>query len=103
MDLVIPDPGLSLHEGAVDPWTKPQYAWYSRGIQEVRARQGPLERPFCDLTRRRAGRSCTRASADFFAEVETKKYKVHVRVFLSRYRGYAAARIAAARACARRR
>ena len=25
MDLVIPNPGLSLDEGAIDPWTKPQY------------------------------------------------------------------------------
>ena len=25
----------------------------------------------------------------FFAELEKKKYKLHVRVFLSRYRGYA--------------
>jgi excinuclease ABC subunit A len=30
-----------------------------------------------------------KAIHDAFAEVETKKYKVHVRVFLSRYRGYA--------------
>ena len=39
----------------------------------------------------------------FFAEVETKKYKVHVRVFLSRYRGYTECADCQGRGCARKR
>src|SRR5205807_2674701 len=27
LDLVIPNPGLTLSEGAIEPWTKPQYEW----------------------------------------------------------------------------
>ena len=27
LDLVIPNPGLTLDEGAIEPWTKPQYDW----------------------------------------------------------------------------
>ena len=47
-----------------------------------------LTTPFCDLTRR--GEAIVYAHVRrFFDELETKKYKLHVRVFLSRYRGYA--------------
>ena len=44
--------------------------------------------PFCDLTKEEQALVYDHVHK-FFAEVETKKYKVHVRVFLSRYRGYA--------------
>lgn len=87
MDLVIPDPSLSMEEGAVNPWTKPQYEWMA---DQFRARFGTKVRmrvPFCDL--RAAEKALViRAVREFFAEVEQKKYKVHVRVFLARYRGY---------------
>ncbi len=28
LGLIIPDPTVSIADGAVDPWTKPQYSWY---------------------------------------------------------------------------
>ena len=88
MDLVIPDPGLSLDEGAVDPWTKPQYERF--GIQFKKTSRGKVRSnvPYGDL-RPEEQAMVVQAIHDSFAEVETKKYKVHVRVFLSRYRGYA--------------
>jgi excinuclease ABC subunit A len=90
LDRVIPNPSLSVVEGAVDPWTKPQYSWYFE--EEVRKdaakRKVPLNVPFCDLKPEQK-RFIVDHVRLFFAEVETKKYKVHVRVFLSRYRGYA--------------
>jgi excinuclease ABC subunit A len=90
MDRVIPNPALSVDEGAVDPWTKPQYCWYFE--EEVRKdafkRKVPLNVPFCDL-KAADKRFIIDHVRRFFAEVESKKYKVHVRVFLSRYRGYA--------------
>ncbi len=90
LDRVIPNPTLSVVEGAVDPWTKPQYSWYFE--EEVRKdafkRKVPLNVPFCDLKPEHK-RFIVDHVRRFFAEVETKKYKVHVRVFLSRYRGYA--------------
>ena len=88
MDLVIPDKSLTIQQGAVDPWTKPQHAWY---LEEEfrRAAKGKvrLTVPFFEL------REDERALVydhirRYFREVENKKYKVHVRVFLSRYRGY---------------
>ncbi len=88
LDLVIPDPSLSLQRGAVEPWTKPQYEWYPAQFRKTSRTKVRWNVPFCDLTgeEQAAVREGIRA---FFAEVENKKYKVHVRVFLSRYRGYA--------------
>jgi excinuclease ABC subunit A len=85
---VIPNPGLSLDEGAVDPWTKPQYERF--GLQFKKSSRGKVRSnvPYGDLKAEEQA-IVVKAVHDSFAEVETKKYKVHVRVFLSRYRGYA--------------
>ena len=88
MDLVIPNPGLSLDEGAVDPWTKPQYERYSAPFRKSSRGKVRWNVPYADLDSEEQA-LVVKAIHDFFAEVETKKYKVHVRVFLSRYRGYA--------------
>lgn len=88
MGLAIPDTGLTLDEGAVDPWTKPQHDWYypdftkAAKIANVRCNF-----PFADLTDREKAFVYEHVRL-FFAEVEKKKYKVQVRVFLGRYRGY---------------
>ncbi len=88
MDLVIPNAGLSLEEGAVDPWTKPQYSWYGGHLKKLTRGKLRWNVPFADLKPEERA-IAYQGIRDFFAEVETKKYKVHVRVFLSRYRGYA--------------
>lgn len=98
MDLVIPDKNLSLDEGAVEPWTKPKgRSWLANFRKAARGRV-PFDVPFCELTDEEkdlvingagAGRSRIHGVRDLFAHLEEKKYKLHVRVFLSRYRGYA--------------
>lgn len=90
MDLVVPDRSRSLADGAVDPWNKPQYSWYYDEVFESKAQTGKvrLHVPYCELDAKERD-FVLRHVRRFFAEVETKKYKVHVRVFLSRYRGYA--------------
>jgi excinuclease ABC subunit A len=88
MDRVIPDQSLSLEEGAVDPWTKPKYrSWLGNFKKGARAAVR-LTTPFRNLSEdeREAVYAFIRR---FFDHLETKKYKLHVRVFLSRYRGYA--------------
>ncbi len=88
LDLVIPDRTLSLDQGAVEPWTRPLYDW---GYDEFkRAHKGMLrwKVPFADLNAEERA-LVAEGIRRFFSQVETKKYKVHVRVFLSRYRGYA--------------
>ena len=88
MELVIPDKSVTVQSGAVDPWTKPQYSWY---LEEDfrRAAKGKvrLNVPYFEL-RAEERAFLHEHIRKFFREVETKKYKVHVRVFMSRYRGY---------------
>jgi excinuclease ABC subunit A len=93
LDLIIPDPSLSLAEGAIDPWTKPQYRWNYGELKRLGRGKVRLDVPWMDLTgdERRFvldGDERFGGVYGFFREVEAKKYKVHVRVFLSRYRGY---------------
>ncbi|MBM3739623.1 MAG: excinuclease ABC subunit A [Acidobacteria bacterium] len=85
---IIPDPFLAIEDGAVHPWTLPMHKWgYQHYTKRWKGRVR-LSVPYAQLD---AGEReiVWRAVRDFFEEVETKKYKVHVRVFLSRYRGHA--------------
>ncbi len=87
MDLVVPDRYLSLDDGAIDPWTKPQYTRFYSEFQRSARGKVQLNVPFTELSAQEKAvvRDGVRR---FFQYLETKKYKVHVRVFLSRYRGY---------------
>lgn len=87
MDLVVPDPSLSIAEGAIEPWNRPQYEWVLEDFAARHRRDVRLRVPYAELTpeEKEIVRQEVRG---FFQEVERKKYKVHVRVFLSRYRGY---------------
>jgi len=93
--LVIPNPGLSLNEGAIEPWTKPQFDWAQAELKRfAKAERISLNAPFNDLTRQQQraiinGKGEWSGVRGFFDWLETKKYKLHVRVFLSKYRGYA--------------
>jgi len=94
MDLVVPDTSKTLTEGAIEPWTKPKYKPLAAEMKRY-ARQAriPLDTPWSDLDpeHRRAiieGDGKWFGVRGFFAHLERKKYKLHVRVFLSRYRGY---------------
>ena len=88
MDRVIPDTSLSISEGAVDPWTKPKYRALFEKQRKNFAQKVRLNVPVCELTEPERD-TLYDAIRRFFAHLETKKYKLHVRVFLSRYRGYA--------------
>ncbi len=78
----------ALSDGAVEPWTRPQYKRYYAEFCRAAAGRVRLEVPFNQLSRPEQ-MFVEQHVRRFFKEVETKKYKVHVRVFLSRYRGYA--------------
>jgi len=94
LDLVIPNPGLTLAEGAIEPWTKPQYEWMQKELRRFcRAERIATNIPFNQLTRQQQrlvinGKGEFDGVRGFFDWLETKKYKLHVRVFLSKYRGY---------------
>ena len=94
LDLVIPNPGLSLKDGAVEPWTKPQHEWAMDELRQFcKSEKISMTAPFAQLSRveQRAiieGKKDWSGVRGFFDWLETKKYKLHVRVFLSKYRGY---------------
>ncbi|MEE8367741.1 MAG: excinuclease ABC subunit UvrA [Thermoanaerobaculia bacterium] len=99
--LVIPDQSLTLLEKPLAPWNSPAYAGhYDDLFAACRERGVPLDVPWRDLTDRDrdwiwSGPDAAVAKhgdflnlRDFFARLERRSYKVHVRVMLSRYRAY---------------
>jgi excinuclease ABC subunit A len=95
MDLVVPDPSKSIQQNAIEPWSKPHYRAQLTELKRA-ARGGGvrLEVPWAQLSEEERRFVIEGNGADyegikgFFRWLERKKYKVHVRVFLSRYRGY---------------
>ncbi len=94
LDLVIPDKLKTLGEGAIEPWTKPKYKPLFTDLKRYAKQAGiPLDVPWVDLEEEQRqlvlnGEGKFLGVRGFFAHLERKKYKLHVRVFLSRYRGY---------------
>ncbi len=94
LNLVIPNKTLTLAEGAIEPWTKPKYRPFATEMRRYARVAGvPLDVPWQDLTAEQQsfviqGDGKFRGVRGFFDYLERKKYKLHVRVFLSRYRGY---------------
>jgi excinuclease ABC subunit A len=92
--LVIPNPLLSLTDGAIDPFTRPTHAWAQKELMRYAASAGiDVKKPFADLPDFQQncvifGDEGWRGIKGFFGWLETKKYKLHVRVFLAKYRGY---------------
>ena len=94
LERVIPDPMKSLGEGAIDPWNKPKYQTLFTDMKRF-AKQAdiPLDVPWVELGQAQQelildGDGKFLGVRGFFQYLERKKYKLHIRVFLSRYRGY---------------
>jgi excinuclease ABC subunit A len=91
-DLIFPNPHLSLTEGAIEPFTKPSYErWQEAVLHKAIARGIDVSKPVCQLTSEEMDYVFNGASGfpgvrGYFARLETKKYKLHIRVFLSRYK-----------------
>jgi excinuclease ABC subunit A len=94
-ELVIPDPSLTLSQGPIDPFSKPRYTKFQKKlVRYAEVRKIPLDEPYQALPpefRRKVweGDRSFPGVRGFFRYLETKKYKMHVRIFISRYRGYA--------------
>ncbi len=91
-DLIVPDRSRSLAQGAVDPWSKPAAKWWRKQLIEKGPKAGlDITKPYAALTGAEReilykGVKGFYGIDDFFEELEGKRYKLHVRVFLSRYR-----------------
>ena len=91
-DLIVPDRSLSLAKGAVDPWNKPAAAWWKKQLLQKGKKAGlDLNKPYADFMSEEKdilfkGVKGFQGIDAFFDELEGWRYKLHVRVFLSRYR-----------------
>jgi len=90
--LVVPYPTRSLRDGAIDPWTKPRYDNKRRLLAEFAKRERiPMDRPWNQLTaaqRHLLLRSRARGYKGIFPflkDLEEKRYKQYIRVFLRQY------------------
>jgi excinuclease ABC subunit A len=94
MDLVVPDRTKSIQQNAIEPWSKPHYRAQLAELKRVAKKRVRLEVPWSELDddEKRfvidGDGGGWEGVKGFFRWLERKKYKVHVRVFLSRYRGY---------------
>ncbi|MBS1794542.1 MAG: excinuclease ABC subunit UvrA [Acidobacteria bacterium] len=92
--LVVPNENLSLEADAVEPFSRPQYDWAKKELLRfARGHNIPTRTPFADLSEAQKqaifeGAPGWRGIRGFFDWLETKKYKLHVRVFMAKYRGY---------------
>ncbi len=96
-DLIVPDPSLSLSEGAVDPWEKPRYHKERAALLEFAKGEGvsasapwrDLPEPFREAVlrgrRRRGDGAPFRGMIPFLRSREKKRYKQYIRVFLRKY------------------
>ena len=96
MDLVVPDPSKSIRDGAIAPWNSPAYAHELKELLDLAGDYGlPVDVPFSQLRpeqvaliREGVPQRKFGGLKGFFAWMERRKYKMHIRVFLSRWRSY---------------
>jgi excinuclease ABC subunit A len=91
-DCIVPDRDLSLAGGAIEPWGKPSHRWWYRQFAKKAASHGiNMKIPYKKLSDNAKalvfeGTEDFYGLNDYFEHLENKRYKLHVRVFLSRYR-----------------
>jgi excinuclease ABC subunit A len=94
-DLIVPDRTKSLAGGAIEPWTKPSAEWWQKQMLLAFKRRGfDVTRPYNQLSQAErtllwegaTGKGPVEGIKAFFEYLEGKRYKLHVRVMLSRYR-----------------
>jgi excinuclease ABC subunit A len=93
---IVPDPSKTLLEGAIAPWNAPSYETNRQDLLAVASKLGlPVDVPFSELTSDHVSmiyegvpRHGFAGLRKFFQRLESKSYKMPVRVFLSRWRGY---------------
>ena len=97
--LVIPDGGKTLGQGAIRPWQTPSFKECQDDlVRHARKQKVPMDMPWQELS---ASHQAWVLEGDgsakdghwygvqgFFRWLETKAYKMHIRVLLSKYRAY---------------
>jgi len=96
LDLIVPNRAKSLRDGTVAPWNSPSYKNKLEELLKLAPEMGiPVNVPFSELTCEQMGflingspKHKYQGLNAFFAKLQKQKYKMHVRVFLSRWRSY---------------
>ncbi|HEU4786483.1 MAG TPA: excinuclease ABC subunit UvrA, partial [Gemmatimonadaceae bacterium] len=90
--LIVPYPSRTLRDGAIDPWTKPRYDNKRRALAEFAKREGiPLDVSWAKLPASARDKLLSARSRGykgiipFLVDLEEKKYKQYIRVFLRQY------------------
>ena len=97
--LVVPDDSKSLRGGAIKPWQTQSYAECQQDLEKFARKRGvPLDTPWRDLSAEQRrwvldgegdwNKGVWYGAKRFFTWLESRSYKMHVRVLLSRYRAY---------------
>ncbi|MDI6402074.1 excinuclease ABC subunit UvrA, partial [Balneolaceae bacterium ANBcel3] len=93
-DKVIPDPALSIRGGAIAPFATQKFSHNLKLLIKVAARYSlPIDDPYSALSKEVKhllwyGKDEYPGIHSVFEEIKREFYKVHMRVFYSRYRGY---------------
>lgn len=93
-DLVIPDPEKTIRDGAIAPFSGQKFSKNLRDLIKVAARYSlPIDTPYSELSKEVKkilweGKDEYVGLRPFFEDIKSQSYKVHMRVFYSRYRGY---------------
>ncbi len=97
--LVVPDPALSLRQGAIKPWQTESFRECQQDLERyAKKRAIPLDIPWRDLTPEQRNwvidgeggfdDKVWYGARRYFEYLESKSYKMHIRVLLSKYRSY---------------
>jgi excinuclease ABC subunit A len=95
MDLIIPNKNLTLLEGAIAPWRTVKFSKHLRDLVRLAGPMNiPVDVPYSELTSKQVelinkGFKGFIGIENYFKKLEQKNYKMHIRILLSKYRGYA--------------
>ena len=92
LSVIVPHPERSLRDGAIDPWTKPRYDNKRRALAEFARRERiPMDVPWSALSSvqtpllLRARTRGYKGIIPFLEDLEAKRYKQYIRIFLRQY------------------
>ncbi|MCF8306733.1 MAG: excinuclease ABC subunit UvrA [Ignavibacteriales bacterium] len=94
MSLIIPDENISILDGAIAPWRGVKFSQVNRDlIRNAKSKGIPINVPFRRLTDEqveliKSGFGDFEGINKFFEALESQTYKMHIRILLSKYRGY---------------
>ncbi|MEO0556779.1 MAG: excinuclease ABC subunit UvrA [Bacteroidota bacterium] len=93
-DLVVPNPDLSIRQGALAPFRTEQWSKHQRSLLKMAAREGiDADTPYTLLPHEHKdlvwqGKGDYPGVEGFFAYLAKKSYKMHYRIYTARFRGY---------------